>query len=188
MLIANDGADPVSGHFYNEPEGSALTLGGVTFYITYDYNYEAGTFNNGNDVALVVSTPPTANPDAYTTLENQSTSGNVLSNDTINNQENGLSLSVASVSVTTGGTTTTTPVPAGGSATVSTAAGGSLTMYSSGSFNYTPPVNFLGYDGQNTASNENIYVNFDGIQDSSPATLQFLVNAPPIVAAGAITH
>jgi hypothetical protein len=53
VLIKNDGIDAVTGTFQGLPEGSTVTVGGVTYQITYKYNAEAGTFGNGNDVALV---------------------------------------------------------------------------------------------------------------------------------------
>jgi hypothetical protein len=53
VLIQNDGIDPVTGTFQGLPEGSTVAIGGVTYLITYKYNAEAGTFGNGNDVALV---------------------------------------------------------------------------------------------------------------------------------------
>jgi Bacterial Ig-like domain (group 3) len=46
-IIANDGADPVSGTFAGLPEGSTFTTSGVTFQISY-----AG--GDGNDVVLTV--------------------------------------------------------------------------------------------------------------------------------------
>ena len=187
VLIANGGNSPVSGHFYNEPEGSARTLGGVTFYITYCYNYVPGgtsTFNNGNSVALVVSTPPTAANENYMTVQGQPITGNnIVANDVLNNHENGLTLSVAQVSVTAGGNTTPYQIQSGGT-NITTAAGGALTAYSSGAFTYTPPSSFLGYDGLNTSTNENTYVITDGVQPSSPETLQFIVEAAPIFATG----
>jgi hypothetical protein len=51
VLIQNDAADPVNGIFDNLPEGSFVVVGGTTYYITYQYNSDAGTI--GNDVALI---------------------------------------------------------------------------------------------------------------------------------------
>lgn len=62
VLIKNDLADAVNGIFAGKPEGSNVVIGGVTYVITYVYNAEAATFNNGNDVALIDvsgSTTPT---------------------------------------------------------------------------------------------------------------------------------
>lgn len=53
VLIKNDLLDPVSGIFAGRPEGSNVIVNGVTYQITYTYNAEAGTFGNGNDVALI---------------------------------------------------------------------------------------------------------------------------------------
>jgi autotransporter-associated beta strand protein/YD repeat-containing protein len=186
LLIENDGASAVSGTlFYNQPEGSALNLNGVPFFVTYCYNHVTGSFGTGHDVALVVSKPPTAAPDAYCTLENQPTNNpgnNVLANDSDINRTR--TLSVDRVSVTVSGSTATTTINPGGVATLNTSKGGSLTMHSTGSFSYTPRANFLGNDGDNLASNENTYTAYDGLYDSSPATLQFVVSAAPIAATG----
>ena len=82
VLVKNDGTDAVSGTFNGLSEGSQLTVGGVTYFITYKYNAEAGTFDNGNDVALCsslvsvlapVATNPALVTAAYTTVTNTST-------------------------------------------------------------------------------------------------------------------
>ena len=55
VLIQNDGTDPVIGTFKDLPEGSPITTGDETYYITYQYNAETGQFGTGNDVALYSS-------------------------------------------------------------------------------------------------------------------------------------
>ena len=80
MLIENDGTDAVTGTFNGLPEGSELTVSGVTYFITYKYNAEAGTFDDGNDVALcsalvsVLDSPtnPHVVAAAHTTVTNTS--------------------------------------------------------------------------------------------------------------------
>jgi RHS repeat-associated protein len=182
VIVESEG---LTGTFYDQPQGSALTTpGGVIFCITYDYDpASANPFDGkGNDMALVVSTPPTANADTYMTDENQEITGhNVLSDgDDHSNNPGDPPLSVASVSGTS-----SNKVPSGGSAEITTVAGGSLTMHSSGDFTYTPATNFTGCDGSG-GSSQNTYVAFDGIQDSWPAPLQFVVN--PVLSGGGITQ
>jgi hypothetical protein len=53
VLINNDGADPVTGIFQGQPEGSTLVVNGVTYLISYKYNADTTSFGTGNDVALV---------------------------------------------------------------------------------------------------------------------------------------
>ena len=61
FIIVNDGIDPVLGTFANAPtNGSFLTASGVTFEISYDANFGAGTLHGGNDVALIVPEPGSA--------------------------------------------------------------------------------------------------------------------------------
>jgi autotransporter-associated beta strand protein len=55
VLVQNDGTDAVAGTFAGLPEGDTVTVNGVTYWITYQYNAEAGQFGTGNDVALVSS-------------------------------------------------------------------------------------------------------------------------------------
>jgi hypothetical protein len=55
VLIENDGTEAIDGTFDGRPEGSDVVLDGVTYWITYQYNAEAGQFDTGNDVALVSS-------------------------------------------------------------------------------------------------------------------------------------
>ena len=47
------GAASLSGTFAGLAEGSQLTIGGQSYYITYHYNSQTGQFGAGNDVALV---------------------------------------------------------------------------------------------------------------------------------------
>jgi hypothetical protein len=53
VLILNDGTDAVNGTFFNQAELSTVVINGVTYRISYKYNAEAGTFGDGNDVALI---------------------------------------------------------------------------------------------------------------------------------------
>jgi hypothetical protein len=53
VLIQNDGTDAASGTFFNQAELSTVVINGVTYRISYAYNAEAGTFGDGNDVALI---------------------------------------------------------------------------------------------------------------------------------------
>jgi hypothetical protein len=55
VLIQNDGTGPVIGTFNGLPEGSPITVGDETYYITYHYNAETGQFGSGNDVAIYSS-------------------------------------------------------------------------------------------------------------------------------------
>ena len=58
-LIRNDGSDPVSGVFSNAAsEYAPLLIGGNWYHVSYKYNAEAGTFDDGNDVALIANRPP----------------------------------------------------------------------------------------------------------------------------------
>jgi autotransporter-associated beta strand protein len=50
VIIANDGADPVTGTFAGLPNGSVLALNGVQFLLRYG--------SPGNDVALIVTNTP----------------------------------------------------------------------------------------------------------------------------------
>lgn len=52
-IIDNDGTDPVSGTFFNLPEGSAVNVNGTAFRLTY-----AG--GDGNDVELISAATPSA--------------------------------------------------------------------------------------------------------------------------------
>ena len=55
VLIQNDGTDAVDGTFSGLSEGDSVSVNGVTYWITYQYNAETGQFGSGNDVALVSS-------------------------------------------------------------------------------------------------------------------------------------
>ena len=92
-----------------------------------------------------VDTPPTANPDAYTTLEDASVSGNVLANDT---DPDGPAL--------------TASVVGGGPAN------GALALNPDGSFTYTPNANYFGPDSFQYKAN-------DGTSDSNTVTVTLTV-------------
>ena len=53
VLIKNDGTNLVSGTFLDLSEGAEVDAGSSRYWITYCYNAEAGTFGDGNDVALL---------------------------------------------------------------------------------------------------------------------------------------
>ncbi len=55
VLIEKDGSSPVSEPFAGLAEGDEITVDSVTYWITYQYNAEAATFGDANDVALVSS-------------------------------------------------------------------------------------------------------------------------------------
>ncbi|MGA2258006.1 MAG: autotransporter-associated beta strand repeat-containing protein, partial [Thermoguttaceae bacterium] len=65
FLLINDlGTAAVNGTFSNMSEGSPVTIDGLHYFITYQYNYVPGgtsTLGNGKDVALVWYAAPTAN-------------------------------------------------------------------------------------------------------------------------------
>ena len=68
VLVQNDGTDS-TGTFLDLDEGAEVDTGFVTYWITYCYNAEAGTFGDGNDVALIESIIPnslTWDPDGVT--------------------------------------------------------------------------------------------------------------------------
>ncbi|HEX5177308.1 MAG TPA: hypothetical protein VFV83_09780, partial [Chthoniobacteraceae bacterium] len=52
FILANDGADPITGTFNGMPDKSLLTLNGQMFQISYDADMTSGSFTGGNDVAL----------------------------------------------------------------------------------------------------------------------------------------
>lgn len=54
FIVANDGADPVSGNFAGLSEGSVFNVGGTDFRISYTADSGAASFTGGNDVALKV--------------------------------------------------------------------------------------------------------------------------------------
>ena len=61
FIIVNDGNDAITGTFANAPTaGSFITASGVAFEISYDANFNLGTFHGGNDVALLVPEPGSA--------------------------------------------------------------------------------------------------------------------------------
>ena len=53
LRVLVKGASSLAGTFAGLAEGSQLTVGGQTYYITYHYNSQTGQFGAGNDVALV---------------------------------------------------------------------------------------------------------------------------------------
>ena len=53
VLINNDGTDAVTGTFAGLSEGaSAVTVGGLAYHITYQYDSATGQFGVGNDIAV----------------------------------------------------------------------------------------------------------------------------------------
>lgn len=54
FILANDGADPVSGEFSGLSEGSVFNVGGTDFRISYTADSGSASFTGGNDVALKV--------------------------------------------------------------------------------------------------------------------------------------
>jgi RHS repeat-associated protein/uncharacterized delta-60 repeat protein len=191
VLARNEsaGAAAVTGSFVGLAEGTTLTLGGVLYRLTYQYNEATGTLT-GHDVALIDVPQPTATGDSYTVLEDHTLVANdvdgsftvdgndngVLANDHSNNP--GHSISVYAVSVTTPAGTVTTPIDADGE-TVSTARGGTLRIWPNGHFTYTPP-SFFGIDAAGAPDYANVYVITDGLEQSSPAALVFEIDAAPL--------
>ncbi|MCA9020053.1 MAG: cadherin domain-containing protein, partial [Planctomycetaceae bacterium] len=70
LLIDNDDVDPVIGEFFERAEGTLFTFNGNQVYITY----QGG---DGNDVVLVVNSPPVADDQAFSVDENTSNSTSV---------------------------------------------------------------------------------------------------------------
>ncbi|QDT88852.1 LamG-like jellyroll fold domain-containing protein [Gimesia algae] len=73
LLIENDDVDPVVGEFVDRAEGTLFTFNGNQVYITY----KGG---DGNDVVLIVNSPPVADNQAFSIDEN---TGNTTSVGTI---------------------------------------------------------------------------------------------------------
>lgn len=61
FILTNDGVDAITGTFSGLPtDGSAFSLGGQQWRISYAADFTAGTFTNGNDIALMAVPEPNA--------------------------------------------------------------------------------------------------------------------------------
>lgn len=154
-VVANDGVDAVVGTFAGLAEGATLTFNTQTLRISY-------VGGDGNDVVLSAANdaPVNAVPAAQITNEDtakvfSSANGNAIS---ISDVDAGASpvqvtLSVASGTLTLGGTTGLTVT---GNGTASVSATGTLADLNTGlnGLAYTPSVNFNGADTLTVASND----------------------------------
>ncbi|HBL46561.1 MAG TPA: hypothetical protein DDZ90_24560, partial [Planctomycetaceae bacterium] len=70
LLIANDDIDSVTGEFVDRAEGTLFTFNGNQVYITY----QGG---DGNDVVLIVNSPPVAGDQSFDVDENTSNTTSV---------------------------------------------------------------------------------------------------------------
>jgi autotransporter-associated beta strand protein len=161
VILNNDGTDSVTGTFSGLPEGGRVTVNSVPYYITYHGG-------SGNDVVLVDSAPPQAADDNYNAIENHtltvSAADGVLANDT---EYNGQTLSVYSVN----GSTAAVGQPL-------TLTYGTLTLNADGSLTYVPDQDFVG------VADATFYIATDGIEQSNPATVQFVVQDAALHATG----
>jgi autotransporter-associated beta strand protein len=120
VIISNNGASPITGTFAGLSEGSAVTLGGHLFHVSYHGG-------KGNDVVLTADRAPVAGAASlsYSLNENQT-------------------LSVAAPGLLAGASD-----PDGDPVSVALGTGpahGTLTLGPGGSFTYTPAANFFGTD------------------------------------------
>jgi hypothetical protein len=111
-----------------------------------EFKYKAVNCRTGKEscpvkVKLHINWPPVAVKDQLSTVQSLPVSSNVLAND-FDPDKGPKALRV--VSVYANGQVT--DIPDGGSATFTTAGGGSVTIYSNGAFTYTPDPNFTGTD------------------------------------------
>ena len=58
FVLINDGSDPLTGRFSSLPDGALFTSAGQAFLISYQANSATGTFDGGNDIALLAVPEP----------------------------------------------------------------------------------------------------------------------------------
>ena len=60
FIMINDGVDAVVGTFSGKADNSTFIVNGYTLQISYDANFDTGSFSGGNDVAIMVPEPTSA--------------------------------------------------------------------------------------------------------------------------------
>jgi PEP-CTERM motif len=60
FILANDGAEPVTGTFTSLPNFAVFNLGGFDWQISYGADLLGNTFTGGNDIALLAVPEPSA--------------------------------------------------------------------------------------------------------------------------------